>query len=1378
MYVRITSIFSAFLVYLLFSQLCAQTGELNYKQIAADLPTCFIQDTFGFVWIGTQRGLLKYDGYKFKHYTHNPSDSTSLSSNWITAIEEDSKGNLFIGTKGSGLNYFNQKTERIIRYSIISNDMKFNFINCLEMDKDILCIGTESKLITMNINGLPTPEFNAVTFSDKLNQRENDSEYYITTLLKDKKGNLWIGTRSNGLIKHNRGTGQSKIFKNEISYITNIGIYGITSLCEDRFGNIWFGTGTLNSNDGAGLCMFNQVSEEFLSFKRDEKDPNSICSNRISTILIDKQNEMVIGSFDKGVFYVQLDELYNKLKPKFKRKPGYPYIENVKAIYQDNQNNIWIAPWDYSIVKYNMNNNFGVFSNYRTYFLNNGNFSLFFDSAGKLWFGTAKLGLVCYDTQTSVAAHYPYYPDKKNQVILSNIYGIDEDAHGNLWLAAQENGLYKFNKDKIKYENILPELKLFVNHVLVFDDSHIYIVVEGSLYLYKPDSDQLVAINLDSTTTEERWITGLHKDKDNILWVASFNGIYRIEFEEDKVKRIGHYSHKSKKSNSLSINQVTDILHPSVVDSNAIWIATSVGLNRLDLKTNTFSHYFTEDGLNDNFVCNLLEDNEGNIWFTTAHSVGKYNIHTKRITSFVEEDGLVFNNFEVYLSTKAKGPDGKLYFTAFEGTNCIDPVVVKENNLIPDLYFTDFKIFNKKVKLDTSIQFKKNIILNYYENSFSFDFTGLNFINADKNQFAYRMEGFNNNWINIGTKRSVSFTNFDPGEYVLWIKGSNNHGIWNEKGISLNVFILPPWWRTTAAYFSYIVLFLAVIYGLWQAQLKRLRTKHQLDKEHFEAEKLREMDTMKSHFFANISHEFRTPLTLILGPVRQMLSGDFKGNLKEQYQIIIRNGERLLRLINQLMDLAKFESGKLQLRAEPVELIELLRGLVQAFESLARIKDIKLKFHSPIDKQEIYLDTDKFEKIINNLLSNAFKFTPEGGKVKVDVVITSPIPPLVRGGIEEIVSIFISNSGPGIATEHLNNIFNRFYQVKEQNYQDHTGSGIGLFLVKEFVELHHGTITVDSTLGQGITFTINLPLGKVHLKKDDIIKVIKTDDEEKAGSIISASETDNVEDIKKVQIPIMVKDLPSVLIVEDNTDMRCYIINRLKEYYKIFEAEDGSEGLAIALKHMPDLIISDIMMPQMDGMELCEKLKTDERTSHIPLIMLTARAESKDKIEGLHYGADDFIAKPFDADELSARADNLIKQRKLLREKYSKNFFNYTEHDELTDADQKFVQNAFNIINKHLPDPDFSVEGFSREIAFSRYQLHRKIKALTNLSISAFIRSIRLKHAEQMLSAHTGNVSEIAYECGFNNLSYFSRCFKEMYGVSPAEYMQQVNKGK
>ena len=598
-----------------------------------------------------------------------------------------------------------------------------------------------------------------------------------------------------------------------------------------------------------------------------------------------------------------------------------------------------------------------------------------------------------------------------------------------------------------------------------------------------------------------------------------------------------------------------------------------------------------------------------------------------------------------------------------------------------------------------------------------------------------------------------------------------------ERGASIKIIITPPWWRTNLAYALYVLLIILLVYSIWYFQLKRLRIRHQLDKEYFEAEELREMDTMKSRFFANITHEFRTPLTLILGPVKQMLSREFKGNLKEQYNIIIRNGERLLRLINQLMDLAKLESGKLKLQAESVELIELLQGLVQAFESLARIKEIELKFHSQIDKQEIYLDTDKFEKIINNLLSNAFKFTPKDGLIEIAVSIAdNSASPFTKGGFRG-VTINISDSGPGIAPEHLNNIFNRFYQVKEQNYQDQSGSGIGLFLVKEFVELHHGAISVDSTPEQGTTFTINLPLGKAHLKKDEIVKRIKTDDEEKVASILSTSETDNNEDIKKIQFPIMTKDLPSVLIVEDNADMRRYIKYRLKESYKILEAEDGYNAHSMALKHMPDLIISDIMMPRLDGMELCEKLKTDERTSHIPLILLTARAESKDKINGLHSGADDFIAKPFDADELLARVDNLIKQRKRLREKYSKSFFNYSEHTEFTNVDQKFLQNAFNIINKHISDPDFSVENFSKAIAFSRYQLHRKIKALTNLSISGFIRSIRLKQAERMLAVHTGNISEIAYECGFNNLSYFSRSFKETFGLSPVEYVNQV-KGK
>jgi len=582
--------------------------------------------------------------------------------------------------------------------------------------------------------------------------------------------------------------------------------------------------------------------------------------------------------------------------------------------------------------------------------------------------------------------------------------------------------------------------------------------------------------------------------------------------------------------------------------------------------------------------------------------------------------------------------------------------------------------------------------------------------------------------------------------------------LWHD---SFTLQIVPPWWRTNWSYAGYAIIFLLLLYTLWQFEKRRTRLKHQRELEHLETEKLREVDQLKSNFFANISHEFRTPLTLILGPAEKILSKSSDKDITKEASFIKRNSKRLLQLVNQLLDLSKLDSGRLKLEASLRNIVTFVKGAALSFESLSESKDIMLKIKCSSDLIEVYFDRDKMMKIMSNLLSNAFKFTPVGGKVSISIIEAS----------DNTVEIKIRNTGIAIAKEELPKLFDRFYQVDSSQTKEHQGTGIGLALTKELVELHHGSIRVDSEIGKWTEFTIDLPLGREHLKDGEIITADETIDqkeipveEEEYYDVKTIADTDADTDASKTVI----------LVVEDNYDMREYIKESLGGHYEVEEAVNGEQGVRIAEKTIPDLIISDLMMPKMDGNELTRILKNDERTSHIPVIILTAKSGQENKIEGLETGADDYLTKPFDIQELKVRVENLINIRKKLQEKFSKIGSRTSEIKEkkFYNIDEKFMLKVGEVIEKHISEEEFDIQGFCKEVAMSRSHLHKKLKALTGKSTSLYIRAVKMMKAKKMIEDHTGNISEIAYSLGFSSPAYFSRCFKEEFGYPPSEVIK------
>ena len=600
----------------------------------------------------------------------------------------------------------------------------------------------------------------------------------------------------------------------------------------------------------------------------------------------------------------------------------------------------------------------------------------------------------------------------------------------------------------------------------------------------------------------------------------------------------------------------------------------------------------------------------------------------------------------------------------------------------------------------------------------------------------------------------------DPGEYVFRVTASNKDGVWNETGASIKIIILPPWWATTWAYILYTILILSMIYFMWKLQLKRIRNKHELEMSRFEAQKLHEVDEIKSRFFTNISHEFRTPLTLILGPVKQAIDKIKDEKTKDDLSIAHKNANKLLGLVNQLLDISKLESGNMKLQTHPLNFAALLKALTLSFASYAERKRITLKFNSSDDEIIVYADKDKIEKIFTNILSNAFKFTPEGGKIEVTL-----------SKENKYLNAIISDTGIGIPKEKMSKIFDRFYQVDGSHTREQEGTGIGLALTKELVELHKGKIEVESEESKGTIVTVSIPLGKEHLKPEEISEERESEYYEHREDKIIPDIDQKTEKKQKIDVELLSNEsLPLLLIVEDNPDVRKYIKDNLMKEFRTIEAVDGEDGWNKSIEQMPDLIVSDVMMPKMDGFKLCEKLKTDERTSHIPVILLTAKAAKEDKLEGYGLGADEYLMKPFESVELKARIKNLLDQKKRLHEHFRKKGIFELDQTKITSVDKKFLNKAFEIINQNISDPSFRVETFAEKLYVSKSLLRKKIVSLTGEPPVELVKRIRLQKAAELIEKKFGNLSEIALEVGFNNPAYFSECFKNQFGLSPSQY--------
>jgi len=1308
---------------------------------------CMIQDRAGYLWFGTYNGVDRYDGNGFTSYKYEPGNPNSINSGSVQALCEGKDGNIWIGTS-LGLDMLEPTTGNFSHFVLPPTRTGINFssyiLSICEDTSGILWVGTGDGL-----NKFDKTTMKFTTFKHDSTDTGSLSNNYIHALLVDKEGTLWIGT-GNGLDKLDRKTGKFIHCwhdpKNQIGSI-NIGwdnaieyslTYQINSIYEDNLGSIWLCT------NGEGLIEVNPRDGSYTTYKHNLKDTeclNSLTSDNIESIGEDHDGIYWIGTKYNGL------STFNKQSNKFIHyyhndyDPGSLSIDMILAICCERSGTIWITSFNglnkinrkefpfkqYNNIENSWDKSFGTGA------------SVINSNNGKLWVQTGNGEILKFDPE--INSFLPQFNSYK-----TGMNYIAEDKKGNIWIKLNTGGIYLKERNgqitRIKY----PSGKEFSQQVYCIytppsNDTVWVGTLEGGIFFINKQSKSISLLKSINTS-----IKCIYKDSFGLLWAGTKDaGLIRYNISQ---KKFVLFKSDINNPQNISGSLITAIYEDKKRD---VWFGTNIGLNKYIRSTNSFIHYTEMEGLPNNLIFAIEGDAHGNLWFSTNKGISKLNPETWKIKNYDITYGFTSNRFYF---TGCETENGEIYFGGPGGITRFNPDSIKENPYIPPIVITSFRIFDK------SIHFGKEIKLSYNKNFLSFEFAALSYITPERNQYTYKMEGVDKDWIYSGSRHYTSYPNLAPGTYTFRVKGSNNDGIWNEAGTSILIIILPPWWKTNWAYISYGLVFILTLYGLRRYELNRVKLKDKIKMDEAVFKEKEETDKMKSRFFANISHEFRTPLTLILGPAEK-INSQTSNNIIKDSGIIRRNSKRLLQLVNQLLDLSKLEAGKLKLEASKNNIVSFVKGIALSFESLSEEKDISLKIIPSKEYIESYFDKEKMIKILSNILSNSFKFTQTDGTITVSIIEN-----------ENNVEIKIRDTGIGISHEEIPKLFDRFYQVDSSINREYEGTGIGLALTKELVELHHGNISVESELGQWTEFTISLPLGKDHLKDDEVSTKEKQDkpemliDEKK----YLLSKNTNEDLIENSELSYLKDDKTIILIVEDNYDMREYIKESLDSSYIIEEAVNGEQGLRKAVKIIPDLIISDMMMPKMDGNEMTKILKNDEKTSHIPIIILTARSGQENKLEGLQTGADDYLTKPFDIKELQIRIENLIKIRKKLQEKFSRieNKTPKAEEKKLSSVDEKFMFKVMDIIEKHISEEDFNIEDFCSEVAMSRTQLHRKLKALTGKSASIYIRSVKLANAKKMIENQKGNISEIAYSVGFSSPAYFTKCFKEEFGYPPS----------
>lgn len=1353
----------------LYGQPLSTHQHLTQKQgLSSNYILTFIEDHLGFIWIGTENGLNRFDGTHFLEYRHDPEDLTSLSSNWITTIFEDSSYNIWVGTR-TGLNRLDRGSGEFERVDLRKADgsvIKDEITSCLEDQNGnvwVLTVRTGLFRVQIKDNG---PPYIAEQFAYKHITSASANSLRLSHLIHAQEDYLWIAT-TQGLDRLQLSTGEilsrqipdfTGFFQGEVVFIqslvdssggiilqlggelyrvkdqnTNPDLVRLPRIAPNASANqalsfmTWQDDRTLLATDLTRIYSIDIESGQQNLFLTAEEQAN-LFHTSVLPILQDSKGNLWVGTEGEGVHFLSGEKPVYTF---YQHEPDHPNsisAGSVRSFTEDRQGNLWVGILGAGIEQFQFTPDGLGPKKLKT--INTGNSGLSSNlvikvipdqSEDVLWVATNDNGLNRVDLVSGKIDVYRHLEHARNSLGGNRIWGLNQDQDGFIWAGTWTEGLARLNP------------------------------VDGSIKNYFAQPNGL-------SSNRIRYI---YRAPDESFWIGTTGGLNSLNTQSETFTP---YVHDPIDSTSLSNNLVWSIFKDRQGD---LWVGTDVGLNRLDPATNSFEHFYEHDGLPSNTIFAMAEDPEGVLWVSTDKGVARVirelrDISFQKINIQDELGSVSFIPKALYQSRST----GQMLLGSASRMVVVDPNLIRQDTFSHNLTihsFSTFRLGNEKGKKDVDYFIadkSEEIQLGYRDQSISLQLCDLAWQGAQDRQYEYQLTGFNGQWMSLPKNMEVTFTNLDAGKYKFLVRTKSAGNIASEAVQLLSLRVSPPWWESTPAYLSYLLLLVAFGYLVYRFQLNR-----QLQIQ--ETENLKALNAFKNKLYTNITHEFKTPLTVISGVIEQVQGHD------KVKKLVKRSSSSLLNLVNQILDLRKLEEGRLKLKWIQADIIEYLQYLLASYEALAGLKNIKL--HLVPDDNEILMDFDKekLQRVLSNLLSNAIKFTPPDGHIYIRTSKRE------IGGMEQpTLSLIIQDTGIGIPPDDQESIFDRFYQVGHQSPKVNAslqyrgpggGAGIGLAMTKELVELMGGSISVKSQLGKGSAFTIVLPLHQN-------APIIPIKDLTQTPILTPEIPTEVAELSAGPYTGMTSGTLQSLLLIEDNTDVMQYLVSLLEEKYDLYLARDGQEGIELALEHIPDLIVSDVMMPIKDGFEVCSTLKTDERTSHIPIVLLTAKSSIDSRLEGLGRGADAYLAKPFDQRELFIRLEQLAALRQQLRARYQ-GFGPVDSVEEKNPYAQEdaFIHKLQEVIVAKMKDAEFGINTLCQEMGMSRSQLHLKLKALTNRSTSHVIRAVRLHKAKELLQGNSMNVTEVSFEVGFNDPAYFSRKFTEEFGISPKKFMGNLS---
>ena len=1360
-------------------QLKSQDLEARYlgieKGLSNNTVTAIFQDHDGFMWIGTYDGLNRFDGYGCKVFRNIIGDSTSLRSNNVNCISEDANHNIWVGGQKE-ISIYNPGTTRfsIPAYTFFNGATKFriadNVISVQLVKNNTMLAGTQRNGLFYFDNSTTNGKQIPIVINKKVSV-----DYYVTAITYDAVTNsTYVLIQNEGLFVYDAQKHTLNLKNNTLKQANcicisssrqlwigdNSGLYQlnnttntfspsvipykgpIVNLCEDKKGTIWI------ASDGGGVWLLSpgQSSAVPLSATNSEKRP-LINSNAVYAIYEDQQERKWIGTLRGGVNIIEPQQNGFK-KVIYQSSDKNSTVENfILSFCEDDNHNVWVGTdgaglryWNradntFKNFVHDGGNSHSISSNFIT--------SIVKDANNGVWVSTWLGGINRYNNNTGLFQHYTCF-NPVTKTANNNVWTLIQDSRKRLWASAVRNGgLYLFNKH--------------TNSFNMFD---------GRL-------------------TD---LQCLAEDRDRNIWAGDYTTLIKIDTGNKKHRfyNIGYTVrsiYEDKKKN--------------------FWVGTQEGgLLLFNRKDGTFKRFTTTDGLPHNTVLRILEDEEGNLWLSTYNGLSKFNPGSKVFRNFSQSDGLQSNQFSFNAALTLNS--GELLFGGIKGFNIFYPENIDEEKKAPPLFLTGLKINNAPVENHPSyiksrnLDVIKKVVVPYNDAAFSFDFLGLDYSDAANINYAYYLQGWDKNWNYVNTTRTANYSRLQEGNYIFEVKVSYANGEWNGAKQLLNITVLPPWYRTWWAYSLYILLGIGAVYLYVLYKSRQAKLQYEIQLAHLETQKEKELNEKKIEFFTNVSHEFRTPLSLIINPIKDLLAKTEIRTEKAELKVVYRNAQRLLRLVDQLLLFKKADSETDTIHIVKLNFYNLCNDVFACFTEQARLKKIKYELKSNTQKLMLQVDREKLEIALFNILSNAFKYTPEGGEILF----------LIEEQ-EQQVKLSISDTGAGISEGEGKKLFERFYQVK--NAGSKSGFGIGLYLVKKFVEAHEGTVAYKSAEGKGSTFTVVLnkmfagtttsnnenghvevpdkriveesELNNIHTKIKDNTDLVaeETQLQTMPGStILNELNEEMIEDEPTPATPNLPQELASdkqtLLIIDDDKEIRSYLVSIFAPDYKMYEADCAEDGIKLAQKHLPDLIISDIVMSGLNGLDLCRILKEDKKVSHIPIILLTGTTSDEMQLQGMESGADDYIKKPFDKDILAARVKSMLKRRNVLQSYFYNEITFGSATFKISDEYKEFLQACMRIIENHLTDDQFSIKTLATEIGMSHSNLYKKIKAVSGQSVAAFIRFIRLRKAAEIFINTENNVNETAAMVGFNDIKYFRNQFVKLFGVNPSEYIKKYRK--